>query len=233
MMIHLIAQSGGVPSIFVVQQILAWLFDPKTAMGSVMAIVFLTLLYLVFPSIREALKSFLTSKEKNQEQDYEERDDFRKSYLDMKTKDQEQDYEEREDFRKWLLKRTDQLEEERSRRMERVEVENVSLRDRLGGLEKDMKVQIVRNEETQQRLRNLEWIFLGEICEELVERVNRQKEHIATRLRQVGQEELANVVKEEFEKLINDVREAFLIRNMERTQQIHHTLDQVHNEQES
>lgn len=186
-------------------QIISLIFDPKTAMGGGMSIAILALLYVVFPSIRDAVKEAFSKKEDNRKKKKEDHDDFRR----------------------WLIKRTDQLEEERSRRMESVENENETLRDRLTDIEKDIKIQIIRNEETQQRLRNLEWIFLGEICEELLERVSRQKDEISERLRMVGQEELAEAIQKEFEKLINDVREAFLIRNMERTKQVSNKIEKM------
>jgi len=175
-----------------------WVIDPKTAMGGGMTILVLILFYVVFPSFRETLNSWLKRQEKAQERDY--------------TKEQ--------NFSAWLMKRTDQLEEERERRIFRVEEENTTLKDRLNGIEKDMRVQIIRHEETQQRLRNLEWIFLGEICDELIDRMNKQKNDIANRLKKVGQEQLADEVKKEFEKLVEDVRDSFLIRNMERTKDL-------------
>lgn len=194
---YLLAQATGTVPDGIVVKIIDWIIDPKTAMGGGMMVLVLVLLYVVFPSFRQGLSSWLKRQEKKQEQEHANQTNFST----------------------WLMKRTDQLEEERERRMIRVESENTTLKDRLGGIEKDMRLQVIRHEETQQRLRNLEWIFLGEICDELVERVNKQKEDIATRLREVGQEELADAVKKEFEKLIEDVRESFLIRNMERTRE--------------
>jgi len=196
-MIHLMAQATGTPPPGIVIKIIDWIVDPKIATGGGMMIVMLVLLYVVFPSVRQAVNSWLKRQEK----------------------DQDQEHAKEHNFSNWLMKRTDQLEEERERRMIRVETENTSLKDRLGSLEKDMRIQIIRHEETQQHLRNLEWIFLGEVCDALIERVNKQKEEIANHLKEVGQEELANAVKKEFEKLIEDVRESFLIRNMERTRE--------------
>lgn len=202
-MIELINNSAST-SPTTINNALNWILDPKTAMGGSMTILMVVLLYVVFPSVREAVKSLLNRQEKKQDQEL--------------TKEV--------DFRQWLLNRTDHLEQERERRINRVEDENTTLKERINGVEKDIRVQILRHEETQQRLRNLEWIFLGEICEELVGRVNKQKEEIANRLREVGQEELADAVRNEFEKLINDVREAFLIRNMEKTQKVIDALEQ-------
>ena len=199
-MMEMMAQAGTPPP-GVVAQVVSWIADPKTAVGSGMMIVMMVLFYMVFPSVRQAVNSLLKRQEKKQDQSF--------------TMEQT--------FSGWLMKRTDQLEEERERRVDKVESENTELKDRLNGLEKDIRIQIVRHEETQQRLRNLEWIFLGEICDELIERVNKQKEEIANRLKEVGQEELANSVKKEFEKLIEDVRDSFLVRNMERTKEFMET----------
>jgi uncharacterized membrane protein YccC len=195
-MMYFLAQVD-IPPPGIVVKIIDWIIDPKAAMGGGMMVVMLILLYVVFPSVREGVNSWLKRQEKEQEKEH--------------VKEQ--------NFSSWLMRRTDQLEEERERRMDKVEAENTTLKNRLSGLENDVRIQIIRHEETQQRLRNLEWIFLGEICDELIERMNKQKEDIANRLKEVGQEDLANAVKKEFEKLVEDVRESFLIRNLERTRE--------------
>ena len=57
-MMEMMAQAGTPPP-GVVAQVVSWIADPKTAVGSGMMIVMMVLFYMVFPSVRQAVNSLL------------------------------------------------------------------------------------------------------------------------------------------------------------------------------
>jgi hypothetical protein len=173
-----------------------------TLVGSLSTFFVLFIVYLVFPSARTWFNSLIARQDKE---------------VDNEIEDKKQ-------FRDWLIKRTDRLEEERERRMSEMERENSSLREKIAFIEGQMRGLARVNEELQRRTRTLEWIYLGEICDELLERVRQDKDTIGRRLQGLGETQLAIAVEREFNQIIEDVREGFLIRHLEKTRDLMHEL---------
>ena len=174
---------------FLGQASIGWL-NTDTALGAIISIIAVVIVYLLSPTL--------------------------KAVLGIKSKNQDGKDKQEIDFRKWFIERADKLEDARDLSYNRVAEENAHLTDRLNTIENVVKNKAILVEDLEKKIRTLQWLYLSEVCEDLMDRVRKSSDEIASRLRASGDDQLAQEVERELNKIIEQARQHFVVKQIER-----------------